>query len=436
MISWAHLSEADRKVLGEHVLKLWRDGARDVEIALAKENEEELSEEDLNAAVERLTTAGEALQPPATGQVTPEAIARGLQLFKAKGCASCHGEQGKGDGQQKMVDNEGLPTRPRDLTRGIFKGLPDYASVYRRIWLGMPGSAMPGSQNLAPEEVSDLVHFVLSLSNQATRDAAVLKRARLTARRAEAVPAALEDEAWSKAEVARLTMAPLWWRDHESPGLQVQAMHDGRSIALRISWNDPQPDLHALRSEQFEDAVAVELYNGPAEPFVGMGARSAAVDVWMWDADRYQGSLDVEDANPRIVVDSYPITEAAVASAEFDRPGAKTSGQNKLTLPAVAAGNQIVPDGKAGGVMALEGGGPGSVTFRLPRSQLVKSQAHWSNGRWNVMFTRTLEVPAGEGLSLPAGSQLSAAFAVWNGSLGDRDGQKLITIWQDLVLEK
>jgi hypothetical protein len=26
-------------------------------------------------------------------------------------------------------------------------------------------------------------------------------------------------------------------------------------------------------------------------------------------------------------------------------------------------------------------------------------------------------------------------FAVWNGSAGDRDGKKSVTIWQDLVLE-
>jgi complex iron-sulfur molybdoenzyme family reductase subunit gamma len=296
---------------------------------------------------------------------------------------------------------------------------------------------MPSSQQLTPAEVADMAHFVLSLSEEASREAVVLKRVGIQAKRATTLPIALSDEAWKQAVPVRVAMTPLWWRDDDNPDLQVQALHDGRALALRISWNDAEPDLHALRSEQFEDAVAVELYSGSAEPFVGMGARGAAVDVWMWDADHYQGASDVEDANPRIVVDSYPLTETTVTNAEFDRPGTKTSAQAKVTLPAVAAGNQIVPAGKGGAAMALEGAGPGSLTFRLPRSQLVQSQAEWRGGRWNVMLTRVLQVPAGEaGLSLQGGSQVSAAFAVWNGSKRDRDGQKLITIWQDLVLEK
>jgi hypothetical protein len=30
---------------------------------------------------------------------------------------------------------------------------------------------------------------------------------------------------------------------------------------------------------------------------------------------------------------------------------------------------------------------------------------------------------------------VSVAFAIWNGSAGDRDGKKSVTIWQELVLE-
>jgi DMSO reductase family type II enzyme heme b subunit len=156
----------------------------------------------------------------------------------------------------------------------------------------------------------------------------------------------------------------------------------------------------------------------------------------MWDADHAE-ALDIEAENPRIVVDSYPITETVVANAEFDRPGTRTSAQAKLTLPALAAGNQIVPDGQQKAGAALEGVGPGTLTFRLPRSQIVQSQAQWRDGRWQVMFSRAMQLPDGEaGLSLSPGTHVSAAFALWNGSRRDRDGQKLITIWQDLLLEQ
>jgi mono/diheme cytochrome c family protein len=437
MISWAHLSEADRKLLVNHIIKLRRDGARDVELLLAKEADETLSEEDLKAAVDRLTTPGEVREPPVSSQSSPEAIARGLQLYKTKGCASCHGEKGKGDGQQKMVDAEGLPTRPRDLTRGIFKGSPDYASVYRRIWLGMPGSPMPASQNLTPEEMGDLTHFVLSLSDERARNATVLKRMEFLAERVKQLPASSTDEAWNSIRATPLTMTPLWWRDDADPDLRVQAAHDGKHLALQLSWNDAEPDRHALRSEAFKDAVAIELYRGPNEPFVGMGARDAPADVWMWDADRASGGGDVESANPRMVVDAYPITEALVSGAEYGRPTTKSAAQAKVTLPAVAAGNQIAPTDGAPTAASLESIGPGSLTFRLPRNQLVQSQGQWRNGRWEVTLTRVLQMPPGDaGVPLEPGSRVSIAFAVWNGSQRDRDGQKLITIWQDLVLEK
>jgi hypothetical protein len=36
---------------------------------------------------------------------------------------------------------------------------------------------------------------------------------------------------------------------------------------------------------------------------------------------------------------------------------------------------------------------------------------------------------------LTAGQRASIAFAVWDGGQQDRDGKKLVTIWQDLELE-
>jgi hypothetical protein len=44
-------------------------------------------------------------------------------------------------------------------------------------------------------------------------------------------------------------------------------------------------------------------------------------------------------------------------------------------------------------------------------------------------------VPSGE-VELSPGARVPVAFAVWNGSAGDRDGKKSVTIWQELVLEK
>jgi DMSO reductase family type II enzyme heme b subunit len=52
------------------------------------------------------------------------------------------------------------------------------------------------------------------------------------------------------------------------------------------------------------------------------------------------------------------------------------------------------------------------------------------------MFRRTLS-PTGNGAAaLTPGRNVPIGFAVWNGSAGDRDGKKSVTIWQELKIAK
>ena len=142
---------------------------------------------------------------------------------------------------------------------------------------------MPGSSALQPEEVVDLVHFIRSLSSDEVRLAATMNRARIFVKGVNAMPVPFDLNAWSDVDPVDLRVMPLWWRNDADPALQVQAIHDGQTIAVRISWNDQSREEHATRSESFEDAVAMELYRGDAEPFLGMGSRDQSVDVWFWD---------------------------------------------------------------------------------------------------------------------------------------------------------
>ena len=148
MPPWPQFSDDAVKVIAEHIVKLRREGIRDSLLAEAKESGDEISDADVQETVDLLTTPGDVVEAVDLGKPTNESVARGKELYTKKACAPCHGATGKGDGQQQMVDAEGLPTRPRDLTRGIFKGDPDAVSVWRRISLGMPGTPMPSSQNL------------------------------------------------------------------------------------------------------------------------------------------------------------------------------------------------------------------------------------------------------------------------------------------------
>jgi mono/diheme cytochrome c family protein len=444
MPPWIHLSQQDRDALLDEVIQMRRDGAREAYTQTLKDDEgltdDEIAEADVQQEihdyVDEVTTPGAGTDVPDIQSPTADAVARGRDVYAKFACIQCHGETGRGDGVQEMLDDEKLPTSPRDFTLGIFKGNHDPASLYRRIAYGMPGSPMPGSSTMTPAQMVDLVHYIRSLSSEQQRQAAVLKREKIVAKRVESIPPSLQDGAWARSKPVPLRLTPMWWRNDADAEFSVQAVHNGDQIAVRMTWKDDTADHHSLRSESFKDAVAMELYRGPREPFLGMGDRSSPVDVWFWDSDRQRGPAGDETEYLNTVVDAFPFSEATVAGPEMNRPGARLADQPDVSLPARATGNQIVPISAESGGSSLQVAGPRTVTFRAPQSQLVSARGAWHDGRWTVVMSRSLSVPSPEdGVALEVGGRASVAFAVWDGSHRDRDGQKSFTIWQELAIE-
>jgi DMSO reductase family type II enzyme heme b subunit len=446
MPSWAHLSPHERDGLVDEILRFRVEGARETVVNRLKEDEGMSEKEIADSAdaqkliqeeVKNATTPGEGRAVPAIDSPTAEAIARGKANYGKFVCISCHGATGNGDGVQEMVDDEKMPTRPRDFTLGIFKGNPDPASLYRRIAFGMPGTPMPATTQMTPGQMVDLVHYIRSLSTEEQRQAATTKRQKIVAKRVAAIPSSANESEWTQIKPVHLSVSPLWWRTDVNPDLQVQATQDGKTLSIRLTWIDKTPNLESLHSESFKDAVALEIYRGPAEPFLGMGSAESPVDVWFWDADRQNELAAIEQSHPNAVADVFPFHEAAVASADLSRPAGRMASQPPIALPARSVGNQIVPPANGSGGSALHAAGPRTLTFRMPTSQIVQAQGDWTNQRWSVVMTRPMAVASAEdGISLEAGSQASIAFAVWDGSHQDRNGQKSITIWQDLEIEK
>ena len=448
MPPWYFLSDADRSALIDEVLRLFRVGLRESYIARYKEEEqlsdeelaEELKDPDFQAEIDDFvtsrTTPGELTEVPPLGKPSPEVIAEGKRLYVKQGCVSCHGEKGVGDGVKKMVDDEGYPTRPRDFTRGIFKGGHDPASLYRRTAYGMRGTPMPATVNLKPSEIAAIVHWMRSLSDEATRQAAVIRRRQIDVVRVSAIPAGypFDDAIWNKAAAVPMQVIPVWWRDDVSIDLRVQVVHDGDDIMFRLQWKDATWSKTSHRTNDFPDAVAIQIAQAGDEPFLGMGSADSPVDIWYCNADR-QARLALEKVYPRIMVGSYPFSEGAVAKATYDRPGTRDDRQPPVSLPAVAAGNHVtpVPGDPAG--ESLEAAGPRTLTFRPRIRWKVESRGRWKEGVWTAIFRRSLKVSPDEGVGLAPGAKMSVAFAVWDGARRDRNGQKLITIWNDLRLQ-
>jgi DMSO reductase family type II enzyme heme b subunit len=336
-----------------------------------------------------------------------------------------------------MFDDEKLPTAPRDFVRGIFKGGDDFASLYRRIAYGMPGTPMPSATQLSSQQMVELVHYILSLSDEATRQAAVLTRERIAAVRVPSLPQSADDTAWQQIPTSVVRLTPLWWRNDFDPQrevIQVQAAHDGTTLALRLSWPDATRNADATASEAFEDGVAVALHDAGSEPFLGMGGAEAAVSVWYWDADR-QHHPDVFARYERAVVDWYPLQEEPVDTAEFPRSRTGAEHVPPLLAPPRATGNLIVPPPDGNGASELAAGGPGTIRFRPAPQSGVVARGEWNAQRWTVQMSCALDKASGRG-SQPWSPprRLIAAFAVWDGAYRDRDGQKLISIWQDFEL--
>jgi mono/diheme cytochrome c family protein len=225
------------------------------------------------------------IRVPPEPPFTPEARARALELFDGA-CAGCHGKTGRGDGTEEQKDDKGYPTRPRDLTLGVFKGSPDPAQLYRRILAGMPGTPMPMSDWAWGNDAWHLVHLVRSWSSDEQRSRAEMRRFRIVARRVSRIPTHPDDGAWRLARPVNLHMMPLWWRVDRPEELTVRALHDGQELALLLVWADSTHDHTAMRPQDFRDAAAIEFALDPDPPFFAMGETGKHVNIWMWKSER------------------------------------------------------------------------------------------------------------------------------------------------------
>ena len=96
---------------------------------------------------------------------TPELIAKGKTLF-AVNCASCHGNNGKGDGPAAAA----LNPKPRDFTSGFWKYGGGVARVVRTMSEGSPGTAMAAFTSIPLEDRIAIAQFERSLSPKPGED--------------------------------------------------------------------------------------------------------------------------------------------------------------------------------------------------------------------------------------------------------------------------
>ena len=104
---------------------------------------------------------------------------------------------------------------------------------------------------------------------------------------------------------------------------------------------------------------------------------------------------------------------------------------------AVATGNpQSDPALVGHSVLEANALGLGTLKYQPNEQQEVMGTAVWANGHWFVNMIRSASTGQSDDIELGAARRIPVAFAVWDGSKGDRDGIKLISGWHWLVIEK
>lgn len=127
---------------------------------------------------------GASLPPPAKTATAEQAIdhralaketalaADGKMLYTIN-CASCHGNDGQGDGPRAV----GLNPPPRNYKTETFKFGNDIVSIRNTLLQGSPGSSMPSFALLPPRDIWAMAHYVRTLiPNPTPTDDAILSK--------------------------------------------------------------------------------------------------------------------------------------------------------------------------------------------------------------------------------------------------------------------
>ncbi|MCC7012928.1 MAG: c-type cytochrome [Planctomycetes bacterium] len=416
MPPWEWMPDSDLVALARYVRELAITGRADDLQARAIKNDETLER------AEALEIATGAMTPKAQIPIPPECEGKPVQLqagrrFFLENCAKCHGSDGTGSAESPQVNEDGTPAYPRDFTRGVLKGGSSHADIIRRITAGLPGSPMPATSIADPELAASLAAYVRSLIRPGVQERVAQTRRTLVAQRAVgALPWTVQDAGWSQAPEQWVPLMPLWARAHGVEGCTIRALHDGTTLALRISWEDRTQSTELLAQDLFTDAVALQWSRGAQPPLFTMGEPTRPVNIWQWRA-----GWELDLAAVRGVT-------ALHADTPDDMYGHVDPQSEVLYLTARAAGNPMAAATRTSAGEMLSATGFGTLA-PIGADAKLTAKGVWSNGFWDVVMTRPMQACCPGELPLAPGDSVFLGAAAWDGDQRDRNGQKSVSVW-------
>lgn len=345
--------------------------------------------------------------------LTAKTLEEGKRLYKEMKCWECHGFEGRGDGPKAMsqVDDWGFPAPPNNFTKGIYKGGGKLSGIYLRFTTGLDGSPMPSFEDsLTEEERWALVHYVKSLAGPKVAVQPTTGTTLAAKKFSGPLPKDALDPLWDNVPRTTIPLIHLLQGEKGADAVSVQVVHNGRDIAFLIEWEDWEVNSSFLRHDDFADSAAIMFSLSPKEPLskqphFTMGEKGGPVNIWYWRFGRQMDPGWFQD-----IETIYP-----------------ASGNLPLPIPIRPSRPSAIED--------LNAEGFGTLTAQPQQEQNVEGQGIYMSGNWKVVFSREFTSKGQFDVQLKKGGTFPVAFAIWDGSKGDRDGQKAVTTWYVLKLE-
>ena len=405
---------------------------------------------------------GEPIDIPRPLESDEESVARGRVVYEEQGCASCHGEVGRGDGASAptLEDDAGDRIKVADLTqRWTYRGGPTKEDIYRTFSTGLNGTPMPSyADSLEVEDRQHLVNYVYSLGDGDDPGYGSLITAAWTEEAIDIQDAGALDALF---ETAPMTRFPLIGQITE-PGrnfypsvtsIEAQAVYNRGEIAFRVRWNDLRAD-NTGRNNPSLDVPMWDEDNG----FGGDGGDDGGFFGVEEDSGDDGGFFGVEEAEPQDDAGFFGVETADDSADDFfggdddffgggddaGSDGGEFSDAVALQFPASLAPEdtpQLKPYFLFGDssnpvdlwFVNLTYGvadtfrGRGSGAIEATEADIVEAVTSYDQGEWTVTYRRRRASRAG--VSFAEQQYTPIAFSVWDGFNRERGDKRAVSSW-------
>ncbi|MFB6195745.1 MAG: ethylbenzene dehydrogenase-related protein [Haloplanus sp.] len=226
---------------------------------------------------------------------------------------------------------------------------------------------------------------------------------------AETVPQQPGASAWSQAPTRTVTLSKqqmaLPFGGGSVDKMDVQVLSNRTHIAVKLSWKDPTNDTSIAQPRAYSDAGAVMLRTG-SQPPITMGAAGTPVNIWYWRASWEFGAHNgTGDWTGDMYAYPHPDNE---------------------TKPGLAANNPLSKSEYDRMAQNYYAKGFGSLSHAPVQN--VHANGKRTDDGWEVVFVRERQTSGKYDASFNGSQKVYLAFAAWNGSANEVNGQKSITL--------